>query len=323
MSTHSYNINNYNVTISNNSNNNIFINVMNNISSQTYEGTFIKKDIPTYLDIKGFFEFISKCFEQTINYSVNFEVSDSKLLLDFNTILDFMNINHRLILRELILSDDRLTTTKINQLVLSLEALRLENLELKRQLSPLIVQVNEILSEEILIVCKPYITFNKYITELDLSNYNNNNDIVWSNVPKLPKLEKLILNNTKLNNKPPNAPDTICALNQINIISNHNHLIMDTHRFEMFHFNNIKHLEIKFKEPPYIDQLGPMNMIPNLESLTLTNFLSNFVVVSYIQPLTKLKKIIINNCKDFSELANIRNYIMEKNKEIEVEVNFL
>jgi len=193
---------------------------MNNISSQTYEGTFIKKDIPSYLDIKGFFEFIKKCFEKTNNYSVNFEVSESKLLLEFNTILDFMNINHRLILRELILSNDRLTTTKINQL-------RLENLELKRQL-------NEILSEKIFIICRPeYKAFNKYITELDLSEYNNNNDIIWANLPKLCKLEKLIINNSKMLDSRGNQFDTdIFTINKYT-----NTFITYDHTFIVKHFN--------------------------------------------------------------------------------------
>jgi hypothetical protein len=216
MSTHNYNINSYNVTISNNSNN-IYLNLTNNVTNQSYEGTFYKNDILSFMEIENYYEFIKKCFEQKTNYSINFEISESKLILQFVSIIEVFTIKHKLILREVTLSNKiyelnykleqlKIENTKLKEINLNIEKEMKDNLILlKIENNKLQEQINEILNEQILIT--DLVSVNKYTTNLDLSGCLNKN-IIWSNVIKLPKLKKLIINDTE----PPQYGDSFLMM---------------------------------------------------------------------------------------------------------------
>ena len=166
-----FNMNNYNINISTSDNTSIYVNIVNKITFQNYETSFVKKDVLSFMDINEMFNFMIKCFEKKENYNVDFESSESKLILFFSAKIDgFLNISHKLIVKELILNSDKMLTTRLNSMK---EEFKTNSDDLKSELAftkeEFQKQINDLKSELITIGCvkqagKPYeyIRVNKY-----------------------------------------------------------------------------------------------------------------------------------------------------------------
>jgi hypothetical protein len=298
-------MNNYNINISTNDNTSIYINIVNKITFQNYETSFIKKDICSFMDINEMFNFMIKCLDKTENYNVDFESSESKLILFFSAKIDgFLNISHKLIVKELILNSDKMLTTRLNSM--------------KEEFQK---QIDDLKSELITIACLKtlvpyeYLRINKYTNTLDLSKYNNNSDIVWTNINQFTKLNELIINDSWIGNYNNNSQmhSTIFQLHDYNFyVSGNGSPIIRPHFIDIFNFPQITILEIQ-KSHGFTD-LGHFYNVPNLIELRLKNFDKDLNILSYIKTIPKLKKLSLIKCSYISStnIVDIREYCLKQ-----------
>ena len=295
-----FSMNNYNINISTCDNTSIYVNIVNKLTFQNYETSFIKKDVLSFMDINEMFNFMIKCFEKKENYSIDFESSESKLILFFSAKIDgFLNISHKLIVKELILNSDKMLTTRLNSM--------------KEEFQK---QIDDLKSELVTIVClktpKPYeyIRINKYTNILDLSKYNNTNDIIWTNFNQFTALNELIINDSWICNYTNNTQmhSTIFQLHDYNFWVNSGNILAQPHFIDIFNFPQITILEIQ-KLNGYTE-LGNFHNVPNLVELRLNNFDKDLNVLTYIQTIPKLKKFSLIKCNYItaSKIVDIREY---------------
>lgn len=316
-----FNMNNYNINISTSDNTSIYVNIVNKITFQNYETSFVKKDICSFMDINEMFNFMIKCFNKTENYSIDFESSESKLILFFSAKIDgFLNISHKLIVKELILNSDKMLTTRLNSMK---EEFQNNSDDLKSELAftkeEFQKQINDLKSELITIGCVKqagkllyeYIRINKYTNVLDLSKYNNTKDIIWTNFNQFGALNELIINDSWIGNYNNSGPvhSTIFQLHDYNFWVNNGHALSHTHFIDIFNFPQITILEITKKHNTYTE-LGNFYNVPNLVELRLTNFDYKINILTYIKDIKKLKKLQLINCGDINELSNVREYCL-------------
>jgi hypothetical protein len=307
-----FNINNYNINISTNDNTSIYVNIVNKITFQNYETSFVKKDICSFMDINEMFNFMIKCFEKKENYNVDFESSESKLILFFSAKIDgFLNISHKLIVKELILNSDKMLTTRLNSMKEDFQK-----------------QIDDLKSELVTIGClktpKPfeYIRINKYTNVLDLSKYNNNNDIIWTNINQFVSLNELIINDSWIGNHANNGSmtNTIFPLYfNYNFVNNGGHVLSQPHFIDIFNFPQITVLEIQKLNG--FQELGYFYNVPNLVELRLINFDKDLNILQYIQTIPKLKKFKLIKCNYItsSKIIDIREYCVKQKIQFIVE----
>lgn len=323
-----FSMNNYNINISTCDNTSIYVNIVNKITFQNYETSFVKKDVCSFMDINEMFNFMIKCFEKKENYNIDFESSESKLILFFSAKIDgFLNISHKLIVKELILNSDKMLTTRLNSMK---EEFKNNNDDLKSELAftkeEFQKQINNLKSELVTIGCiktqKPYeyIRINKYTNVLDLSKYNNTNDIIWTNFNQFVALNELIINDSWIGNYNNNATvhSTIFQLHDYNFYVNSGNLSPHTHFIDIFNFPQITILEITKKHNAYTE-LGHFYNVPNLVELRLTNFDYKINILTYIKAILKLEKLQLINCSDINELSNVREYCLKQKIQLVVE----
>ncbi len=309
-----FNMNNYNINISTSDNTSIYVNIINKITFQNYETSFVKKDVLSFMDINEMFNFMIKCFEKKENYNVDFESSESKLILFFSAKIDgFLNISHKLIVKELILNSDKMLTTRLNSM--------------KEEFQK---QIDDLKSELVTIAClktpKPYeyIRINKYTNVLDLSKYNNNNDIIWTNINQFVKLNELIINDSWIGNHGNNGQmhSTIFQLHDYNFWVNTGHVLAQPHFIDIFNFPQITVLEIQKSSTSNGNvELGYFYNVPNLVELRLKNFDKDLNVLTYIQTIPKLKKFSLIKCNYITstKIVDIREYCVKQKIKFTVE----
>jgi len=307
-------VNDFLNTISVNDTHSIYINILNKVTFQSYETTFIKKDIPNLMDIPSFYKLMIKCFQDNNssenNYSVKYEVSDGKIGVTFNVNIDnIFTIVHTLYIKESIMNSDKLVTTKINSMK---EMYETEIKELKKSLKEAIVQINNINNEPILITTNPsYVYLPKSITKLDLSAYNNN-DICWLNYSRFNNISELKINTSYIANHKGSGAYTSTiwpfSVNFIFTIINQGPCLQGSKYFDIFNFPTVKHLIITYKsDTPQHVELGALQNIPNIEKLTLENFSHKITILSYIKCLTKLKDLVFIDT-DANQMSELREY---------------
>jgi hypothetical protein len=117
VDTKTFTINNYNITLSFTSDDNIFMNIINTITYQNYEGIVRDSDISSNLSLELFNTLINKSFNNQPNYKVVFQVENSFLKMSFTAVLDgFYPIVQNIELREKILSGDKTLTIKLTEM---------------------------------------------------------------------------------------------------------------------------------------------------------------------------------------------------------------
>jgi hypothetical protein len=132
---------------------------MNKITFQSYESTIIKKDIPQFMDINSFYQFMIETFTNSTENNnkdtgflpINYEVMEGKICLRFRYITNFINIDHKLFIKEMVLGTDKLLTTKINSIK---EMYENKIMELENKLNKVLETLDEINNEPILIINK-------------------------------------------------------------------------------------------------------------------------------------------------------------------------
>ena len=313
-------INNYNINISINDNSIIFVNIINKTTFQNYESLFVQKDICNFMNINEMYNFMIKCFSKDQYYNIDFEASENKLILFFNAKIDnFLNIAHKLVVKELILHSDKMLTTRINSMKESYET-HINDLTLK--INDLTLKINDLLEEKITIACgnrnsstvNTYFQVNKYTNILNLTKYNNNTDIIWTHISLLPKLNELIINNTLItsNDNVNKQQSTSWQLyNEIILYDQGGHGLIHKNFFDIFNFPQITILEIIQTVSNNITEFGYMYNVPNLEVLRLRNFSGAVTLLTYIKPLCKLKEIQLINTNTINELALFRDYCLQ------------
>ncbi len=319
-------LNNYYITINNNDNNSIYVNINNTFTFQKYETHFIKKDICSFMDINEMFNFMIKCFNKIDNYNVEITMDNSKLTLFFNATIDnFLNISHKMFINKskstymhsMITPPNINLVSPINKLKSENDDLKSQNVELKSEINKLKSEIDNIKSEidniksENIILyydvsAKPniFIHENKYIEKLDLSKYNNSK-ILWFNLNRFSKLNELIINSS-----------TIAHTNLVTktIFQLCRFYIHDCPYFDTFNLPHIKKLEIrKGNFTNTYSELGCLENLPNLEELRLTDFLYRINILTYIQAIPKLNKLILTNCPYVNSKVDVRDYCLKNN----------
>lgn len=310
-----FSMNNYNINISTCDNTSIYVNIVNKITFQNYETSFVKKDVLSFMDINEMFNFMIKCFDKKENYSIEFESSESKLVLFFSAKIDgFLNISHKLIVKELILNSDKMLTTRLNSM--------------KEEFQK---QIDDLKSELVTIAClktpKPYeyIRINKYTNVLDLSKYNNNTDIIWTNINQFVKLNELIINDSWIGNYNNDSQmhSTIFQLRDYNFwTQSSGYVLAQPHFIDIFNFPQITVLEIQKSIASSGNvELGNFYNVPNLVELRLKNFDKDLNVLTYIQTIPKLKKFSLIKCNYITstKIVDIREYCVKQKIKFTVE----
>lgn len=329
-------------------NGDISVSIIDNKTQQKYENTILKEHKHLCMDIDGFYIFMCNCFSKKDGYDVKFDINASVgiMRLFFSDCLDdAVKITHTLNMyeikkstnlstceNELRLKINKLekqlndTNLKINELEEQLDDSDLEEQldESKLKINKLEEQLNDLKSETVTICYKStvqpydYLQVDKYTEKLDLSNYNNNREIFWSNIYKFPKLTELIINNS-----PIFGDNNITIMYQLMpydfIVRRLPYIQQDSGYYNiMLHFPQIKKLEIVNKSQLLTNELGHLYNMPNLEELRLTNFTNKIKVFDYIKPLTKLTKLIITNCQNIVDIGVLFGYCGTKNIELHV-----
>jgi hypothetical protein len=145
--------------------------------------------------------------------------------------------------------------------------------------------------------------------------YNNNTDIIWTNISLFPKLNELIINNTVITNHgntDVQQPTIWQLYNEIILYTNPGYYMIHKNFFDIFNFPQITILEIINTVSYNITEFGYMYNVPNLQVLRLRNFGGAVTLLTYIKPLLKLKEIQLINTSTINELALFRDYCLEK-----------
>lgn len=122
-----YSLENYNVNLSYNSSNSIYIEIIFNINYSTYTTTIRTDDIINpNVDLDMLFYMMVKSFETKpnsgSNYQVSYEFNDKFLNLTFIATFDKLFVTKEVIrLEERILSDDKLLSSKLNEMEINYE----------------------------------------------------------------------------------------------------------------------------------------------------------------------------------------------------------
>lgn len=112
----SYSFDNYNINLSYNPSNSIYIEIIFNTNQSTYTTTVRTIDLSN-LNLDSFFNIIVKSFEFESNYKVNFDINDNFLNLTFYISFDnIFVINVAVRLDKVILLDNKLFINKLNEI---------------------------------------------------------------------------------------------------------------------------------------------------------------------------------------------------------------
>jgi len=219
----------------------------------------------------------------------------------------------------MVLSSDKLLTTKINSMKEMYEN-KITELENKlNKLNNVLEQLDKINNEPILIVNEPKVYMNKSIEKLNLTSYNNNY-ICWLNFNKFTNISELIVNTSFINNhQGQQLNSTIWRLHGCNFYTNNGNVLMCNHFFDLFNFPKVTSLKIVYKsEELKNEELGNMSNIPNLEELILENFDYKINVFDHIQILSKLKKLVFIDSSNINKIAELREYCISKKIKLEI-----
>jgi len=318
-----FTVNNYSNNISINDTHSIYINIMNKITFQSYESTIIKKDIPQFMDIPSFYKFMVTAYENSDEDNgilpIIYEVIEGKIAIRFRFTNTFINIDHTLFIKEMVLSSDKLLTTKINSMKEMYEN-KITELENKlNKLNNVLEQLDKINNEPILIIYAPYVPkvyMNKSIEKLNLTSYNNIN-ICWLNFNKFTNISELIVNTSFIpNHDGGELNSSIWRLNGCPFYGNY---LRCNQFFDLFNFPKVTSLKILYiSGETRNENLGDMSNIPNLEELILENFDYKINVFDYIKVLTNLKKLVFINSSNINKIAELREYCISKKIKLEI-----
>ena len=322
VDTKTWTFNNYNITLSFSSDDNIFMNIINTITYQNYEGIIRDSDISSTLSLELFNTLINKSFNNQLNYKVVFQVENNLLKMSFTAVLDgFFPIVQTIELREKILSGDKALTIKLTEM----EA------KYKKEINELNKQIEELKNEEIIFAHHPttfgqYFKYSKNTTEFDftkasgwawLGNYMDFN--------KLTSLSKIIMYDSDFNYKKavkdnwstqrPDINNVVLDGNGWTWFQNYLLNIFDS---QQIYLPSVTELEIKFGTNVTVAN-NNLRSLPNLKKITWNNFANNKLdSFTLIKNITNIKHIIYLTCLNIHELDQIKNWCESKGIKLEI-----
>jgi len=322
VDTKTWTFNNYNITLSFTSDDNIFMNIINTITYQNYEGVIRDSDISSNLSLELFNTLINKSFSNQPNYKVVFQVENNFLKMNFTAVLDgFFPIVQTIELREKILSGDKTLTIKLTEM----------ESKYKKEINELNKQIEELKNEEIIFAHHPttfgqYFKYSKNTTEFDftkasgwawLGNYMDFN--------KLTSLTNIIMCDYDFNYKKtvkdnwsmqrPDINNVVLDANGWTWFQNYLPNIFDS---QQIYLPSVTELEIKFGNNATVAN-NNLRSLPNLKKITWNNFANNKLdSIALIKNITNIKHIIYLTCLNIHELDQIKNWCESKGIKLEI-----
>lgn len=324
--TENYIYKNYNISLCLIYNNSIFINIINNITYQTYETIVNNYDLSDILTIETFYQMLTRTFNKIDNYNLIFELDSNSLKLHFTTILDgFFTLNQTIILQEKILSNDSSLTMKLTEI----------EIKFKKEIDLLQKHIYNLENEEIIFAFHPqkfndFIKYHKNTEEFDFTKfnayymtgdyidfnklYNLRNIKMFSNNFKYTSIKEIPLNWT-INNAGDNShiigfgcgiySNSASAHNYHNYINN----IFDT---TVIHLPSVEYLEIHFRGDTGVPN-NNLRSLPNLTILKFIDYVNNSLDSFELIKNLKIKKLEYVNCLNIQNLEQIKNWCDSKN----------
>ena len=323
VDTNTWVFNNYNITLSFTSGDNIFMNIINTITYQNYEGVIRDSDISSNLSLELFNTLINKSFNNQPNYKVVFQVENNFLKMNFTAVLDgFFPIVQTIEMKKKILTGDETLTIKLTEM----EA------KYKKEINELNKQIGELKNEEIIFAHHPtkfgyYLQYSKNTTEFD---FTMGNDWAWlgnyMDFNKLTSLSKIIIYDKDFNYHKkvkdiwsPNkggVPDYFTQdANGWQFMENYLLNIFDS---PPIFLPSVTELEIKFATNAQISN-NTLRSLPNLKKITWNNFANNQLVsFALIKNIPSIKHLIYLTCLNIHELDQIKNWCESKGIRLEI-----
>ena len=322
--TENYIYKNYNISTCLVSNNSIFINIINNITYQTYETIVNNYDLSDILTIETFYLMITRTFNKIDNYNLIFELDCNSLKLYFTTVLDgFFTLNQTITLKEKILSNDSSLTMKLTEI----------EMKFKKEIDLLQKHIYKLENEEIIFAFHPlkfndFIKYHKNTKEFDFTKfagyymtgdyidfnklYNLRNIRMFSSNFKYTSIKEqplIKMTNISQTNDNTNITGFGCGhdgnSNYYNYINN----IFDT---PVIHLPSVEYLEIYFKGVTVV-QNNNLRSLPNLTILKFIDYVNNNLDSFELIKNLKIKKLEYVNCLSIQNLERIKNWCDSKN----------
>ncbi len=323
--TDTLNYENYNLTTSLTSSNNIFINIINTITYQNYEGFINREDINQMITLDIFYKIMQKCFKSEQNYSVLLEIKSNMITLNFEANLDgFFRFSESISIKEKVLSDDKILTVKLTEM----------ESRHQREIEELQTRINELMTEEILFGFKEgatndFMKIPRNIKHLDLTLYNSyewfGNYYDFNKLYNLSSIKiftsQFYFNYVAYRNGnikcPHGNPFFWCSS-----CSNHTHNSTIVNWCELLNNSRIYLPKVKTLEIVYSDGTGFQTFartLPNLKKITFSNFQGNALnSMNLIKNTPTLTQIEYINCINISNFDEIKTWCASKGIKIDV-----
>ena len=321
IDTNTWVFNNYNITLSFTSGDNIFMNIINTITYQNYEGVIRDSDISSNLSLELFNTLINKSFSNQLNYKVVFQVENNFLKMNFTAVLDgFFPIVQTIELREKILSGDKTLTIKLTEM----------ESKYKKEINELNKQIGELKNEPICFAHHPtnfgeYFKYSKNTTEFDftkvdgwawLGNYMDFN--------KLTSLTKIIIYDKDFNYHKkvkdiwsPQRPTPDYFAQDANCWQFYENYLLNIFDSPQIYLPSVVELEIKFYNN--IVSYNNFRSLPNLKIITWNNIANNQLdSFALIKNIPTIKHLIYMTCLNIHELDQIKNWCESKGIRLEI-----
>ncbi len=321
VDTRTWSFNNYNITWSFTSDDNIFINIINTITFQNYEDTIRDSDISSNLSLELFNTLITKSFENQPNYKVIFQVENNYLKLTFTAVLDgFFPIVQSIELKEKVLSGDKTLTIKLTEM----EA------KYKKEIADLQKQIDDLKNEPIIFAINPntFGTYFKYQISTTEFDFTKAEGFCWlgnyMDFNKLTCLTKIILFDKDFYYQK-TVKDIYSSQQGIQNYTNgqsgwqfFNNYLSNIFDSPQIYLLSVSELEIKFNNNTrvYNDNL---RSLPNLKKIIFNNYANNQLTsFALIKNIPNLKHLIYLTCLNIHELDQIKNWCDSKGIKLEI-----
>ena len=319
VDTNTWVFNNYNITLSFTSGDNIFINIINTITYQNYEGVIRDSDISSNLSLELFNTLVNKSFSNQPNYKVVFQVENNFLKMSFTAVLDgFFPIVQTIELKEKILSGDKTLTIKLTEM----------ESKYKKEINELNKQIEDLKNEPI---CFAYWTFGnyfKYQTNTIEFDFTKADGFFWlgnyMDFNKLTSLTKIIMYDKDFNYQ---RGVTDIWHKNTNTYGLHTQSCPGTWIFgclsnifdsPQIYLPSVTELEVKFNSNAKIFN-DMLRSLPNLKKITWNNFANNQLVsFALIKNIPSIKHLIYLTCLNIHELDQIKNWCESKGIRLEI-----
>ncbi len=322
VDTRTWSFNNYNITLSFTSGDNIFINIINTITFQNYEDIIRDSDISSNLSLELFNTLVTKSFENQPNYKVVFQVENNFLKLTFTAVLDgFFPIVQSIELKEKVLSGDKTLTIKLTEM----EA------KYKKEINELNKQIEDLKNEQIIFAHHPtqfgeYLKYSVNTTEFDFTKADGFNWLGnYMDFNKLTCLTKIIIFDknftyykTVKDIWSPQRPTPDYYSQDANGWQFYENYLLNIFDSLQIFLPSVTELEVKFNSNAQVYN-NNLRSLPNLKKIIFNNYANNQLTsFALIKNIPNLKHLIYLTCLNIHELDQIKNWCDSKSIKLEI-----